>query len=663
MKYVHDLRDNYSIRLTISGGKGANLHKLIRYGFKVPDGFVLNTKAFDLFLAENKLILVLRRELASVRIDDYDSIVRASKRIKDEINNAIFPDKVLRQMQGILSEYPFHSFSVRSSGVFEDNSTNSWAGQFDSFLQVDKNDLPSRIKACWASFFNSQAISYNIRAYKNVKKLKFAVVVQRMVHSEKSGVAFSIEPQKMDFDKIVIEATPGFGENLVSGRNRPFSAVFDKKRKILIEKSSNTNQYSDLLTITELKTILDKIVRIEKKMNSPVDVEWSFENGELLFLQVRPITGLVTRIKSLKIEGRLPDISNYEVTFRASGISFLFADILAYAYKHLDPLFVSDKLQFYQYIAKDKIEYAGRYGVNLFSRVQGFKEYRDRFEKYYLDNLDELNEIANQKKITTSSTHRFFNILTSLFKYYSKMDSYYTNLAYVYSQEDEKVRDNLNSLSQFKDVARLWINNVAINDDGQLRAFMLRIGQDYSIQKSELECYKIEDIYKLFWGVFLSDKEIESRKTAYAIYYINRQRSYLSGNKASEFENRIEFRLDRSNDNRIQGQVANMVHKIVRGRVKLINVDYGNIEKMNRRISEMERGEILVSEFTAPELIAACKKAKAIITDMGGMLSHAAIISRELNVPCLVGTGNATRTLKTGDLVQIDFHLGLVTKL
>jgi phosphoenolpyruvate synthase/pyruvate phosphate dikinase len=77
----------------------------------------------------------------------------------------------------------------------------------------------------------------------------------------------------------------------------------------------------------------------------------------------------------------------------------------------------------------------------------------------------------------------------------------------------------------------------------------------------------------------------------------------------------------------------------------------------------MGRGEILVSEFTAPELMAACKKAKAIITDMGGMLSHAAIISRELNIPCLVGTGNATRTLKTGDLVQIDFHLGLVTRL
>ena len=86
------------------------------------------------------------------------------------------------------------------------------------------------------------------------------------------------------------------------------------------------------------------------------------------------------------------------------------------------------------------------------------------------------------------------------------------------------------------------------------------------------------------------------------------------------------------------------------------------MNRMYADIAAMVKGEILVAEFTAPELLLACKKAKAIVTDIGGMLSHAAIVSRELNIPCLVGTGNATHFLQTGDQVMIDFTIGVVHK-
>lgn len=79
---------------------------------------------------------------------------------------------------------------------------------------------------------------------------------------------------------------------------------------------------------------------------------------------------------------------------------------------------------------------------------------------------------------------------------------------------------------------------------------------------------------------------------------------------------------------------------------------------MEKAIEKMNKGEILVSESTAPELMAACTKAKAIITDMGGMLSHAAIVSRELGIPCIVGTVHASRSLKDGDNIKIDLDTG-----
>ena len=110
----------------------------------------------------------------------------------------------------------------------------------------------------------------------------------------------------------------------------------------------------------------------------------------------------------------------------------------------------------------------------------------------------------------------------------------------------------------------------------------------------------------------------------------------------------------------IKGKVANRSQDLVEGQVIVIKVDYARLDDMNRAITKMKKGDILVAEFTAPELLEACKKAKAIVTDIGGLLSHAAIVSRELGIPCLVGTGNATKRLATGDRISIDFESGIL---
>jgi pyruvate,water dikinase len=84
---------------------------------------------------------------------------------------------------------------------------------------------------------------------------------------------------------------------------------------------------------------------------------------------------------------------------------------------------------------------------------------------------------------------------------------------------------------------------------------------------------------------------------------------------------------------------------------------------MKKAMADMAPGDVLVSETTDPDLLEAFKKASAVVTNVGGMLSHAAITSRELNIPCIVGTGVATRILKNGDLVEVDADRGVVTRL
>jgi pyruvate,water dikinase len=98
----------------------------------------------------------------------------------------------------------------------------------------------------------------------------------------------------------------------------------------------------------------------------------------------------------------------------------------------------------------------------------------------------------------------------------------------------------------------------------------------------------------------------------------------------------------------------------VTGRVKIIPVDYGNAARVWQSIDDMNENDILVAETTAPELVVACRKAAAIVTDVGGLLSHAAIVSRELKIPCVVGTGNASKILHDGDFVQVDGTKGTI---
>jgi phosphohistidine swiveling domain-containing protein len=660
MKYITNLISDYSGRLAVSGGKGANLHKLIRLGFRVPEGFVINTKAFDEFLRLNNLHILIKSELLSVRVDNHDTITQASKKINREILRAEIPKEILSEMKNVLSGYSNSTFAVRSSGVFEDSRDNSWAGQFDSFLNISRHDLALNVKRCWGSLFNPRAISYNISAYKKLSKLKFAVIIQRMLASDKSGIAFSIDPHENDPEKVLIEATPGFGSNLVSGRVAPLTIVLDKKQRMIMNKSFATSEQSGLLSLKEIKLLCDQIITLEKKFKVPVDIEWSFERKKLYFLQVRPITRLRNREYRHRIV-KYPDIRDYELTFKVTGLSFLFADMLSQGFKYLDPLFTSYESQFSQYFSNEKMEYAAKYGMEWLSKPRGFQSYEEEFTEFYQNNLGML-EATVREKLTKASCRRFFRVLSKIFTYYSKTDNEFTNLTYIYSEENPTIRKNLHLLSKFKDYARAWINYSAIEDGGPFSEFIDQVSKQFTIPRMDVECYKVSEIAQLFDGKTLTQNEVRSRHESYTMFFSGSKQVYLAGKESVGFIKRVSELEDLAESSEIKGQVAHRAQKIVRGKVRVINVDYGNLDKVNEQIAQMAKGEILVAEFTAPETLAACRKAKAIVTDIGGMLSHAAIVSRELNIPCLVGTKNATKILKTGDEITINFDLGVVNK-
>lgn len=362
-----------------------------------------------------------------------------------------------------------------------------------------------------------------------------------------------------------------------------------------------------------------------------------------------------------KIEN-LPNISNYELTFKVAGLSFLFTDMLTKGFKYLHPLFTSSEDgNFRQYFTNGKMEYAGKYGINWLSKEGEFIKYKLEFTNYHDVAKKELNTILSRKQLSESSLLRSFRLLARVFTYYSKMDFQFTNLAYLYKSENPTLAANLNLLGEFKDIARVWVNEIALSNDSEFNRLLFKIENQFGIGPSSLENYKIEELKDLFYGKQVPSNIIEKRQFSYTIYVAKNQVNYLVGRESSDYINEIGSYEDEQVSTMLKGQVANKTAKrIIKGKARVINVDYSDLSNMNDEMDLMEFGEILISEFTAPELMTAIEKSIAIVTDLGGMLSHAAIISREKGIPCLVATKSASKAFKDGDNLILDTNKGIV---
>lgn len=225
--------------VALVGGKAASLGKLMRAGFNVPAGFVvINSNEAEILAAFDKL----------------------------EANLV----------------------AVRSSAVAEDSFNDAWAGQFDTFLNVSREELIDKIRAVQNSASTERAKSY--AKEKDIKSGKVAVIVQKMVPADISGVAFSAHPVTSNKGQIVVEAVSGLAEKLVSGDVTPDNYVLEKA-SLKVTNSILTGKEA-LLDKNELARLGKEIINVEKLYGRPMDIEWSFANGELYILQARPITTL-----------------------------------------------------------------------------------------------------------------------------------------------------------------------------------------------------------------------------------------------------------------------------------------------------------------------------------------------------------------------------------
>jgi pyruvate,water dikinase len=312
---VHDIQ--------IAGGKAANLGELTSAGFNVPPGFVLTTAAYDYFIEQKGLSRKVDKALEAVDVADDRSLQDASSSIRTAFEKIEIPldlkDEVLREYKKLFKDHHERRFvAVRSSATAEDLPTASFAGQQDTFLNVSSpEDLLDKVRKCWSSLFTPRAIAYRSSKGFDRMKVKLAVVVQRMISSEVSGIMFTVDPNS-ELPHIIIEAGYGLGEAMVGGKVTPDTYVVDKFHRKIInkriakqtwklvrgKKGDSVREDVDVELAARQKMMDEQILaladignQIELHYDKPMDIEWCIENGEIFVVQARPVTTLSSNSK------------------------------------------------------------------------------------------------------------------------------------------------------------------------------------------------------------------------------------------------------------------------------------------------------------------------------------------------------------------------------
>ena len=177
--------------------------------------------------------------------------------------------------------------AVRSSATSEDSSNASFAGQFSTYLNVSKGNLIQSIKNCFASLFNPRVLNYLVSKNISSEEVSMAVLVQKMVKSDVSGVTFTINPVTGDSDQLLIESVEGLGDKLVSGAITPDQCTVQKSDLRTVNK-----KVGGILSYRQIREVATNCIEIENHFGLPQDIEWAWSNDKLFILQSRPISTL-----------------------------------------------------------------------------------------------------------------------------------------------------------------------------------------------------------------------------------------------------------------------------------------------------------------------------------------------------------------------------------
>lgn len=301
---------NHDVNLSLAGGKGLNLHRLTTFNFPIPSGFIISTDAYKAFVTHNNLqerIMVLSQQTEA---GDMASFEQASGAIRAGFAEGAMPADIRQAIEQALRTVA-GPVAVRSSATAEDLPEASFAGQQDTFLHMQGEEaVTTAVTQCWSSLWTARAMAYRQQQAIAPDEVALAVVVQQMVPADVAGVLFTLNPITGNKREMMVNATWGLGEALVSGQVNPDTFVLDKATGTI--KSSQLGDKAVMTTTTATGTTTTAVAphkqnqsaitpeqaaqlaglgrAIETHFDQPQDIEWAIAGGQVYILQSRPVT-------------------------------------------------------------------------------------------------------------------------------------------------------------------------------------------------------------------------------------------------------------------------------------------------------------------------------------------------------------------------------------
>lgn len=470
MKYIYDKNDN---NYDLMGGKASAFAKLSVADVNIPPWFVVSPFAFEESLS--------KRQQEMLKENNQDKFLRSlkhmsiSEKVKKELNN------MLEKMGNV------SYFAVRSSAVDEDGQENSFAGQFESYLYVKEEDLEKYIIKVWQSAFSNRVLEYRKLNKLNSLPTVPAVLIQKMINSEKAGVAFAIDPVEGNLNNVVINAVYGLGTILVGGDVSADTYKVNKNNGQIVEnvvkketqqvlvngkvenKSVNEKQQNvSVLTKKQVLNIQALVTKTSEFFGGFQDIEWGIENGQLYLLQSRPIT----TIQNIKFDSgtlNIWDNSNIAESYPGETTPLTFSFIRkAYegSYIQLCRIFKTpeEKIKENNYIFSHMLGFInGRVYYNLLSwykliqLLPGYKFNRNFMEQMMGVKESLSEEILPIKENNTGDKIKdFFNLIYACLNFGKQyfvlentIEKFYSRLNIVFVSEEELKNMTLDELCQY----------------------------------------------------------------------------------------------------------------------------------------------------------------------------------------------------------------------
>ena len=589
------------------GGKANSLLKLVKYGLPVPKFMILSSHFFEEFISYNQ-----------IKTQDFEKVC-------EKIDQGTFSESLINDLFGFWDKNRFEKVAVRSSAANEDGKEKSFAGQYNTYLYVTKDNLVEAIKNCWKSLYQK-----NVRDYQNDNKFSYDmnVIIQEMIDADYAGVAFSTDNMHSTKYYSLVEVCKGVGEKLVSGEVTP--------TKYFLRKENNNVDFvvGEKYPIeNELKILSVLINKIEKSYEMVMDIEWAIYDSKVYILQARPVTSFphfkipfalaISRPRPL-VGIQCAEICEREGLREILGGLYYFTTLYYYRNNTFEEY--NNMLDIEQ-IPSVMVNYAMNHKQEMLELLEKGNEECRKLEQDVI-----INQKFDIRKIIDSFKKFIpFNLISNFVEKTTIITDFDVDI------NDEFVQTIIKNRKYYDDI-KYKIDNIIIEKIKD------------SIPNNLLPYYNLLTIEEAFEGKKVTENDLIQRKKGF-VYYMGQL----------VLENEIDSFFEKENVF-LQNDIDITDSKIIKGSAVYPGKSSGYVKLVfcDEDIAKVNEGDVIVSPMTVPTFISGMRKASAIITDEGGVVCHAALIAREMKKVCVIGTKIATKVLKDNMLVEVDGDLGII---